>query len=1018
MKVPSSGGKEFAAKLKHGLYVFWKSLAALFVTIFGILGGILQTILHILVVCLICGALVGVVVYMKVKPEIDYAQETAYDKLAQMERTDFSMLSDTEIFDKDGERIGLINAGHYEYVPIHDISLNLQNAYIAQEDRRFKNHNGVDWIATMRAGLALIKHNGSITQGGSTITQQVIKNTYLTQEQTFTRKLVEILLAPSVEKKYSKADIMEFYCNTNFYGHQCYGVQAASRYYFGKDAADLEAYEAAVLVGISNSPSSYDPVKHPEASLKKRNEVLKSMQEVDYLTEEEYQKYIQMPLKIVQEEAEGTDENYQSSYAIHCAALEMMRLDGFEFQYTFENREAYETYMETYSDIYNKKTDSIRAGGYKIYTSLDSEIQAVLQNQIDQVLSPYTELQENGKYAMQGAGVIVDNMTNYVVAIVGGRGEEDAFNRAYLSARQPGSTIKPLIDYGPAFDTGEYYPSRIMDDHKWDEGPSNSGGHYYGKVSVREALNRSLNTVAWQILEDIGVNTGLEYLGEMEFQKITYVDNEVPSLSIGGFTNGLRVVDMAKGYSTLANQGVYNTNTCIVKIEHEQEGNITKNSKPYTKQIYSEDTAFILTDVLKGTMAESYGTGHGLSLANNMPAAGKTGTTNSSKDTWFCGYSRYYTGAVWVGYDTPRAMPGIYGSTYAGKIWKYTMDSIHEGLLPLDWEQPETVVADSYDPSTGKRIKEEEKVHENGQAEEGEQALEDSMKGVDGTQKTDSEVDEDKAGYENRAGLHSARIPGQTDYFSTSSELQAEISLHEKEQRKLTEELMDKLTEFENQTISSVEDVYTVRRQYRNLSEKLQLLDGGEERTDFYNRTEAKYAEFQAIISEMGDTIQLYEQQQAKNRKEEQARQQEAAEKARKQLEIQTKRQDFLNALEALENLEYQALNADVMVQQAITKLNALAGDSEVSSYAGRLSSAISRIETLPTAEKWEKEQQAIRESESAAAESQMNAISGKLESQLNQQKQNWNHNSDVGPGGGSANAGNHATIVPEKQRN
>ncbi len=174
-------------------------------------------------------------------------------------------------------------------------------------------------------------------------------------------------------------------------------------------------------------------------------------------------------------------------------------------------------------------------------------------------LSPYTELQDNGKYALQGAGVIVDNMTNSVVAVVGGRGTKtDVYNRAYLSARQPGSTIKPLIDYAPAFDTGEYYPARLVNDHKWENGPSNSGGSYYGNVSVREALNRSLNTVAWQILTDIGVDYGLNYLGEMEFQKLTYIDNDVPSLSIGGFTNGVRVVDMAKGYSTLANGGVYN----------------------------------------------------------------------------------------------------------------------------------------------------------------------------------------------------------------------------------------------------------------------------------------------------------------------------------------------------------------------------------------------------------------------------------------------------------------------------
>ena len=230
------------------------------VSLLGIAGWLFHALLAVMTTGFILGVILCLLIYAKVKPDLDQCRELAYDKLAQMERTDFSMLSDTVIYDKDGRQVGLINAGHYQYVGITRISMNIQNAYIAQEDRRFKSHTGVDWIATFRAGLALVKHRGQVTQGGSTITQQVIKNTYLTQEQTFTRKIVEILLAPEIEKKYSKADIMEFYCNTNFYGHQCYGVEAASRYYFGKHAADLTVEEAAVLVGISNSPSAYDPV--------------------------------------------------------------------------------------------------------------------------------------------------------------------------------------------------------------------------------------------------------------------------------------------------------------------------------------------------------------------------------------------------------------------------------------------------------------------------------------------------------------------------------------------------------------------------------------------------------------------------------------------------------------------------------------------------------------------------------------------------------------------------------------
>ena len=913
------------------------------VTALGITGWLFKGVLSVFTTAFLIMAAAGLILYAAVKPELDKCREIAYDKLAQMDRSDFSMLSDTVIYDKDGKQIGLINAGHYQYMDINHISMNLQNGYIAQEDRRFKNHNGVDWIATFRAGLALIKHGGEVTQGGSTITQQVIKNTYLTQERTFTRKIVEILLAPELEKKYSKADIMEFYCNTNFYGHRCYGVEAASLYYFGKHAEDLAPEEAAVLIGISNSPSAYDPVSHPDASKNKRDDVLKSMNEVGYLSNEDYEKAVSSPLKIVQKETEGTDENYQSSYAIHCAALELMKMDGFEFQYTFDNKEDYTLYSERYTTAYSEQSDRIRAGGFQIYTSLDSGLQAVLQTQIDASLSGFTELQENGKFALQGAGVIVDNKTNYVTAIVGGRGADDPFNRAYLSARQPGSTIKPLIDYGPAFDTGEYYPTRMVNDHKWEKGPSNSGRRYFGNVTVREALNRSLNTVAWQILEDIGIDFGLSYLGEMEFQKLSYVDNQVPSLSIGGFTNGVRVVDMAKGYSTLANGGVYNDRTCIVKILHEKEGELTKDMTPFAKQVYRSDSAFMLTDVLKGTFTSPYGTGRGLGLENDMPAAGKTGTTNSSKDTWFCGYTPYYTAAVWVGYDIPRNMPGIYGATYAGKIWKNVMDEIHQGLPPLDWEQPDTV--------------------------------------------------------ERRAD----ETNGIEDYFSTTAQFRAQQSLHEKEQAALLEELTQEAEAFCAREIRSVEDTYTVKDEYASITSRLPLLDDGEQRALLLEQTEQRYDYFVSIISQMGDEIRRYEEQKAAEEKKAREEAAKEAEKQRLEEDKATKKNSFLLALETVEELEYQREDAERLVNDAIDKLSLIAGDPEADALSDRLQTAISRISTLPTAEEWEKlqaqeaEQEAKKEQE---AQLEIQSSQARLRSSLSRERFKWNNMEYYGPGG------------------
>lgn len=913
------------------------------ITALGITGWLCRGILSVFTAVFLILAAAGLILYGAVKPELDQCREIAYDKLAQMDRSDFSMLSDTVIYDKDGNQIGLINAGHYQYVDINHISMNLQNGYIAQEDRRFKSHGGVDWIATFRAGLALVKHGGEVTQGGSTITQQVIKNTYLTQERTFTRKIVEILLAPELEKKYSKADIMEFYCNTNFYGHRCYGAEAASLYYFGKHAEELAPEEAAVLIGISNSPSAYDPVSHPEASRKKRDDVLTSMNEVGYLSDEDYEKALSSPLKIVQQETEGTNETYQSSYAIHCAALELMKLDGFEFQYIFKDKEDYTEYFERYTPAYTEQSDRIRAGGFQIWTSLDSRLQTTLQAQIDSGLSGFTELQENGKYALQGAGVIVDNQTNYVTAIVGGRGSDDPFNRAYLSARQPGSTIKPLIDYGPAFDTGEYYPARMVNDHKWDDGPSNSGRHYFGNVTVREALNRSLNTVAWQILEDIGIDYGLSYLGEMEFQKLSYVDNQVPSLSIGGFTNGVRVVDMAKGYSTLANGGVYNDRTCIVKILHQQEGELTKDMTPSARQVYRSDSAFMLTDVLKGTFTSPYGTGRGLELQNDMPAAGKTGTTNSSKDTWFCGYTPRYTTAIWVGYDIPRNMPGIYGATYAGKIWKNVMDEIHQGLPPLDWEQPDTV-----------------------------ERRTDETNGIE-------------------------------DYFSTTAQFRAQKSLYEKEQAALSEALTGAVDTFCTREIGSAEDTYTVQEEYASITSRLPLLDDGELRAQLLEKTEERYDYFTSIISQMGDEIQRYEEQKAAQEEKDREAAAIEAQKQRLEEDKATRKNSFLLALETVEALEYQKEDAEALVNDAIDKLSLIAGDPEAETLSDRLQTAISRISGLPTADEWKKlqEQEAKQERENEQqAQLEIQSSQARLRSSLSRERFKWNNMEYYGPGG------------------
>ncbi|MBQ7535123.1 MAG: penicillin-binding protein [Stomatobaculum sp.] len=659
-------------------------------------------VLLLLLMVAVLGA--GGYTFWRIYPEFEKIRENAVQTYSHMEENDFRMITDTVIYDKDGGKLGVINTGHYQYVAFDDISPWLKKAYIDQEDRRFYSHNGVDVIAMIRAAISYAK-NRRVTQGGSTITQQVIKNTYLTQERTIERKITEVLIAPQLEAQFGKDRILEFYCNGNFYAHGCYGVGAASRYYFNKSAADLEPWEAAVLVGISNRPASYEPVGHPANAKKKRNEILNSMYECGDLTEKELKEYCAKPLEINQEHEESNGaQDYMASYAIYCGALQLMKNDNFPFRYTFDTKKEYDEYKSAYNEAYGEKTELIRGGGYKIYTTLDPSIQAKLQQHLDDTLIGYSdEIQEsNGKYAMQGAAVAVDNSTGAVVAIVGGRGAGDEYNRGFLSTRQPGSAIKPLLDYGPAFETGYYYPSYVIKDYEFEDGPKNSGGRYRGYLPIREALNRSLNTVAWQLLDRIGIKTGLSYLGKMEFSSISWQDSTAKAVSIGGFTYGARVCDMARGYATLANGGVYNSRTCLRSMILDQTGE-ELCGEPEKTQVYTEGTAFILTDVLKGTMDAPYGTGRGLDIRGQQ-AAGKTGTANDSKDTWFCGYTRYYTTAVWVGYDTPRAMPGIYGATIAGDIWRDFMEDIHEGLPELDWEQPASVIKTWYNYDKGNRV--------------------------------------------------------------------------------------------------------------------------------------------------------------------------------------------------------------------------------------------------------------------------------------------------------------------------
>ena len=871
----------------------------------GVISNIIGTAMGILASVMVIGGIVGLCVYVKVLPMFTEAREEVFDKLVHLSEDDFVMKEDTVVYDSKGKQVGSVNAGSYKYVKINDVSPYIYEGYIAVEDKRFKTHGGVDLVATMRAGVSLLKHNMEITQGGSTITQQVIKNNLLTQNKSYTRKIAEILLAPTIESKFTKAQIMEFYCNSNFYGNKCYGVGAASKYYFGKKCADLEPHEAAMLIGLSNSPASYNPVLHPKAALKKRNSVLRIMCKEGVITPKEYKSALKKKLNIKQfSEKGGSKESYVMSYAIHCAAISLMEKENFKFQYVFDSKEDYQKYNKQYSKVYSEKIESIRSGGYKLYTSINMKKQKKLQKAVDNGLSFNKEKDgDTGKYALQGAAVCINNETNYVEAIVGGRGKNDQYNRAYLAARQSGSAIKPLIDYTPGFESGMYSPSTIVNDHKFANGPSNAGGGYHGNVRIREAVARSLNTVAWQVLDNITVKYGLSFLDKLHFHNISYIDNDNMALSLGGFTEGVRVVDMAKGFSTLANNGSYSDRTCIKKIEHVSDGVVYKNNNE-KDQVYSQDAAWMMTDVLKGVFNESYGTGRKLKLDNGQICAGKTGTTNSSKDVWFCGYTKYYTTVVWAGYDTPRAMPGASGASIPGVIWKDYMDDIHKKLKPEDFIMTSTISLAKYDG--------------NGNIIEG-TAISGSSKRTYGM-----------------------------DYFSKTILSEKADEVQVLKDKKYQKEVLKKLKNFEKIYISNIADYYDLENDYKELTDMISSIMDDDVRTDYAVRARNKYDSLKDETVSWKKVVKAYEKQQ----KEENER---LVEKKKNDSERALKNQIYKNKIELartrikrMHGYLYQPSNMQILIDSAKEALDACKGYSEYYNLKAMFDMYKKELEELP----------------------------------------------------------------------
>lgn len=839
--------------------------------------------------------------------------DNAYDILATMNKDTFRRLKNTTIHDHEGTVIGEINTGNYVYAEISDIPISLQNAYIAAEDQNFKHHHGVDYKGTLRAGLALIKNKGQIKQGGSTITQQVIKNNLLSQEQSFMRKFMEIMMAPDLEKKYSKQEIMEFYCNSNYYGNGCYGVESASRFYFGKPVKELTLAESAMIAGISNSPNNYNPVTNMELATKKKNSILNKMLDQGMITEKEKKLAKEQEIIITETAKETVNaNNYMSSYALHCATEELMKSDGFKFQYLFDSEDNYENYQKEYKKAYNEKSSLIRGGGYQIYTSFDMNVQKKLQESIDKQLVGHKEQQENGKYALQGAAVCIDNKTNYIVAMVGGRGENDQFNRGFLSSRQPGSAIKPLLVYGPAFDKGIISPASVYTDKKVSYNgysPKNANRKYLGNMNIRKAIALSTNTVAMQVFHDIGQEEAMKYLEKMEFSAMRYADNSAISIALGGFTNGVKVDEMAKAYSTIQHNGQYTEKNCIVKIEHEKDGLIFDSEKAKSKEIYHADAAYMLTDTMQGVFNEEIGTGHYINL-NEQIAAGKTGTTNSKRDAWLCGFTNYYTTAVWVGRDDNKVLSD---TKYAGRIWEDFMTNIHKDKNPSDFSIPDTI--------------EYRNVKGNGTL---------------GTSIYDkSKLDKNKSAYFRRP-----------EGYDLASGILVERLLAfeaEKETKQKLENAQNAVTKFEAYEITDIKTAKGLEGIYGETISAIEDMNNAEIQSQLKTRVAEKYEKLSNTYKKWENKIAESEEQEKQLAKEEQANRDD---KNLNNATEKLKKQRIANMNRFLELMSKRMFNTSTARQLISDAQGCLENCREYSEYVDlkvRFDKEVNRINTLPT---------------------------------------------------------------------
>lgn len=694
-----------------------------------------KMILKILKVCMVCVALALIVLTGLVITRVAVPLTSMYKEAIQMveesDESTFKAEQTSIVYDVNGNELKKLKGSKdVHYLEYEDIPDAAKLAIISVEDQNFESHRGIDIEGIARAVVSLIRNRGKIAMGGSTITQQLARNVFLNFETTYSRKIQEIFIAIALEQKYTKEQILEFYLNNVYFSNGYYGIGSAAEAYFNKSADELSISQIAFLCAIPNSPSRFDPYEHPEATLERRDKILKNMYEEGYISKEQYDRSVAEEIK-VQPKKENESNDYAETYIIKCATESLMKANGFEFKTTFSTDSEKENYNEEYEEMYSNCKQSLYTGGYRIYTSIDMDLQKQLQESVSSKLSMFTEKTDDGIYKVQGAAVTIDNETGRVAAIVGGREEDQegyGLNRAYQSYRQPGSAIKPLLVYAPALEKG-YTPYSTVDDSRMtgEDAVSNSGYSYSGAISLRRAVQKSSNVATYRLYQELGPENCLEYLENMNFKGLDAKDYKYDTTCLGGFTNGTTVVEMAAGYATLANDGKYRTPTCIVKIM-DSDKNVIVPDEQKSKDIYSTNAARTMTDVLESCVTASYATASGCKLDVDMPAACKTGTTSNYVDGWLCGYTPYYTTAVWVGMDVYQSVDNLKGNTYPAYIWKNFMDKAHQLLERKEFDTYLGKEEEKQEATTKATTEEEKEMDMDVDVPEDEEEQEDTVK--------------------------------------------------------------------------------------------------------------------------------------------------------------------------------------------------------------------------------------------------------------------------------------------------